>query len=441
MRADAPRNGSHARRWPSRDGWWRRAVLAIPVVGVVLALAGGCHSTEEVKAPPGFDPVQVAEFSRIFRGLPVQPKTGALSDFGHLHQSTSHYFEALPNSATEARSIMERAVAGKVAIRVRGRGHSTHGGSLPAARELLLKTENLRTYSFDAPGTITVESGVSMYGLHLFLQERGFILPVYNDGGFGPSLGGYISASGFGIHSTDHGGFWENVESVDLVDGRGQHLVLFRDHPDFRWLFGSMGQLGLVLRARLKILPQSPDTAYPQGETGMVPLVGNEQWGHEMDRPVFWLTIFTPTKDKEEVQAVLDRFLRGADVLDYNPEGGTISDLGAYTYVIKFREFTPPLMNPHAGDLIAHGVWGFLKKSATEADFFAFERSFHELVTSRPGWTRYIQSEALPPSFDFRAYWGESVYAHFLSLKQKYDPLGLVNGTRVFPASAVANDR
>src|SRR3546814_14173787 len=51
-----------------------------------------------------------------------------------------------------------------------------------------------------------------------------------------------------------HGGFWEHVLSVTLIDGNGRIREIVETDENFPWLFGSFGQLGVLFEAKLRLL-------------------------------------------------------------------------------------------------------------------------------------------------------------------------------------------
>ena len=66
-------------------------------------------------------------------------------------------------------------------------------------------------------------------------------------------MGGFVAAGGFGPGSRTAGGFSNNVAELTMVDGRGRLQRLSRDEALIPWLFGAMGQLGIVVEAQLEV--------------------------------------------------------------------------------------------------------------------------------------------------------------------------------------------
>jgi len=192
-----------------------------------------------------------AAFAEFRPRLREQP----LADFSGLRAGAGVFCEVAPRTAEAVADIVRAAHERGAPLRIRAQGHSLNGATLPAASELVLATRNLRQVRFEAPGTVTAGGGVVLWVLQRFLRRRGFDLPVVNDGYPGPSVGGYVAAGGFGPRSAEHGGFWDNVLGIRLVDGRGELLAVPASDERFPWLFGAMGQLGVVVEAQLAIVP------------------------------------------------------------------------------------------------------------------------------------------------------------------------------------------
>ena len=71
---------------------------------------------------------------------------------------------------------------------------------------LLAMQKEYLTLLSNPDGTLTVGSGITMFGLEQWLNEYGYSLMNRNDGGYGPTLGGYISAGGISNQSGTYGG-------------------------------------------------------------------------------------------------------------------------------------------------------------------------------------------------------------------------------------------
>ncbi|HSA59831.1 MAG TPA: FAD-binding protein [bacterium] len=352
---------------------------------------------------------------------PPSTVSGPLKDFGQLRLSADTYESSHPSSLEEVVALVRKANQSRTPIRVRGKAHSMNGASLPRSRELLILTDRLRGYRFGEPGSITVGAGMGIYELRAFLKDQKFRLPVTNDGQGGPTVGGFIAAGGIGGRSDVHGGFWENVLEMTLVTGAGDVLQIRPGDDLFPWMFGSMGQLGIVVSAKLKIL--GPDPLYPLNEEGTVPPINAGD-----AEPLYWFTLFVPTAELDAAKEAIQRIREThAKTFLYRQD---------YVYPIKFVSFNPPLIFPANMDFVGVGIWG----SPVRPDpslVLAVERDVMSLVAARHAtpYRRYIQSEVVSPGTDYRAYFGDVIYQKFLGLKKKLDPGFLLNCGVVFACS------
>src|SRR5690606_26410081 len=99
-----------------------------------------------------------------------------------LHQGSPDASWIAPASAEEAAEAIRRARAEGRVVRFRGHGHSMNGSSLPRAGDVVLTSQALRGYCFEAPRAVTVGAGAQLWDVHTLLRERGHTLLVANDG-------------------------------------------------------------------------------------------------------------------------------------------------------------------------------------------------------------------------------------------------------------------
>ncbi|HEX5037128.1 MAG TPA: FAD-binding protein [bacterium] len=352
------------------------------------------------------------------RWVPVAPESGPLQDFGRLSSGSAAYEASHPATTDEVAALVRKARASRARIRVRGNAHSMNGSSLPRDGELLVRTDRLRAYRFEEPGTVTVGAGMGMYELRAFLKARKYHLPVVNDGSGGPTVGGYIAAGGIGGQSRFYGGFWENVLEITLVTGTGDVLKIRPGDALFPWMFGSMGQLGIVTQAKLKI--QNSEATYPLGESGEIPAVpvgGAER--------LYWFTLFVPAPELDAANELIRKIKQDhAETFNYKQD---------YVYPIKFFAFNPPLVFPAQRDFVGVGLWGYPATPGGSA-LMDVEKDVMEAVRAHreAPYRRYIQSEPVAPNTDYRDYFGAAVYDEFLAIKKRLDPDFLLDCGTVF---------
>lgn len=375
---------------------------------------------------------QAEALRELFAEFRPSVRERPLGDFSGLRAGTEVACELAPRSAEAAARIVRAACERSVPMRVRAQGHSLNGSSLPARGELLLGTRNLRHVRFEEPGTVTAGAGVVLWILQHFLRRRGFDLPVLNDGYPGPSVGGYLAAGGFGPRSARYGGFWDNVREVRLLDGRGEARVSKPDDPLFPWLFGSMGQLGIVVDAKLAIVAADAAGAppYPQGTTLTVPELVQPKIPPEYavgeDESLFWFTLFVRDERLAEAHADLKALEQR--------HRGTLRFQQRYNYPIRSRGLMPPLLYPEARPITATGAWGWLgdKSGAGKQRLLAFDSDFMEVAASRPWYRRYVQSELAAGAQTYERCFGAATCARLRELKSELDPRALFNPGSVF---------
>lgn len=345
-------------------------------------------------------------------------------DFGRLKKSSSCYLEAWPSNTQEVSQLIKIAYAYNLPIRTQGAAHSENGSSLPRRFELLIHTSQLNRVSFDHLGTITTGTGIPIAFLKLFIKnETNYILPVANGGGIGPTVGGFISASGMNESSEYYGGFWENVNSITLVTGNGKILVLKKDNPIFKYLFGSMGQLGVITEAELHLLPNIHKPVLSTLESTnqiQFPISDGNFWKKEkIIKPVYWLNVLVPpnklTEAKQDLQTLQNKY---PHAMLYMP---------IYQWNITFINFMPPLLYNENSDFIAMGIWGTQSiYPDSQEQLNKLNTDFTHLIMEKK-YKRYIQAEPAGTPDLYKQYFPEETYKQFKHIKTVLDPKFLFN--------------
>lgn len=333
-------------------------------------------------------------------------------------------FESVAPLDVEAlQSLVVDANRQRRPIRIRGNGHSMNGLAVPRQGELVITMEHFCRFRSADRRTVTVGAGAAVWDLHRALHAYDLGLLVYNDGNAAaPSVGGFMAAGGFGAASHRHGGFWNTVLEVTLITGAGEIRVLRPDDPEFPWLFGSMGQLGIAVDLKLKVEPLRRGGSaphHPQGSPS--PQLHDERVhrSHPVWPPVVWFTVLVPLERGKEARDRLTRI----GVRHRHAWCG----LWPYSYLLRFCGFNPPLVHHHQGPLCAVGIWGHAGRRGFDWPAVdAIDAAVGELVASEPEYRRYVQAERTSSDFDYANCFGESVFQRFRHLKQQLDPLGLL---------------
>jgi FAD/FMN-containing dehydrogenase len=340
-----------------------------------------------------------------------------LLDTGARVRGAAPYNEVIPTTLAEVQDVVGAAFRQGVPLRIRGRGHSMTGASLPRSGELLLRTEGLRGHRFLGEGAVVAGAGLVLDDLRRIVEAKDLRLPVHNAGGPGPTVGGFLAAGGFGEGSARHGGFWETVLEVTLVDGTGKVRRVRPGERLFPWLFGSMGQLGVFVETTIRLVRPSSR-----------PPVGTQEGGAEGPRDPegpYWLTLF-----------VRDERLPGAlaDLESLRSQYATrLSARPVRRYPVRFLRLAAPLVFPEDTSFTALFTSWTIRPGAGSGDLEGLVAELDALVARTPGYRRYVQSDLRPRGFDHSRYFGGRVFARFAELKRELDPQRLLNRGEVFP--------
>jgi FAD/FMN-containing dehydrogenase len=392
----------------------------------------------------------------------------AISDYGKLYATWDPYSVRTPADTNEVSRIVADARQQRVSIRVRGSAHTFSGAAIPRAGETLIKTQGLDRFLFDRSGTVLAGSGAIAWDVRDLVEHHGLQMPVYNGGWAGPTIGGYLSAGGMGLRvppadreqwlatpiherppllsiSETHGGFWEHVAEVTMVDGTGLVHHFSESDDEFPWLFGNFGQFGIVTEVRLKLL--GDQRSYPFALEGRVPRVQTDDPSINDDladprgnRILFWFSYLVSPAQEDAAWSELRGWVeRHAPFL--TPQGGWVGpsingqEIG-YRYQVTHRRFHPPLVYPHQEDFILMGLMATFDGVGTAASderILALERDFVSIALGK-GYRLYPQAENIGRGIDYAAYYGPAIYATFHQLKQRFDPDGIINPGVVFPS-------
>jgi hypothetical protein len=338
-------------------------------------------------------------------------------DYGGYHRGHNDFTSIRLTNLTNLVDSILLANENGTAFRVRGNGHSMNGSALPRSGEILFESKGCNHYHFSDEGYVTVGAGSAIWDVNEMLTEFGFELLVINDGGqAAATVGGYLNAGGFGAGSAVHGGFWESVAAVVLVTGGGQLLEITPEDELFPWLFGSMGQLGVIFEVKLRIQTKVGGTLqYPKDVSGNVQKSLAIEWPS-----ILWYTFFVPVDvEHQALQDISEIATRHQSLWRERPP---------YRYDVAFYNFNPPLIFNRQESFVAIGIWG-TKPSKLGFDFnkvMQLECDLQKLVSQRPLYYRYIQTELMFENFDLSMHFGTEVYRQFVELKKKLDPKNLL---------------
>ena len=237
----------------------RRTFLGASLAAAAAAVAF-CPETRAWGSPgPG-----TISIPHLDGQLLSDPATLALAgdDFGHIvHKS--------PNAVLVPASVDDivRAVkfARKHGIKIGaarglgdGQSHSTQGQAQVQAG-ILIDMSGLRTIHEVNAGDALVDGGVRWIDLLTVTVPLGKSPPTLTDY-IQLSVGGTLSVGGIGGQAFRHGLQVDNVIELDVVTGKGDLVnCSATKHPLlFNSVRGGLGQFGIIVRARVKLVPVAP---------------------------------------------------------------------------------------------------------------------------------------------------------------------------------------
>lgn len=176
--------------------------------------------------------------------------TELLSGWGRATATAGHVRDV---EGAEAVSHAVRSADGR-GVLVRGLGRAYGDAALNAGGTLLRLPRSAPVPVPGPDGTVTVAAGTSLGALLDAVLPHGWFVPV-TPGTRHVTVGGALAADVHGKNHHRDGTFGAHVESLTLVDGTGEVRVLERGDPLLGAVLGGMGLAGVVLSARVRLLP------------------------------------------------------------------------------------------------------------------------------------------------------------------------------------------
>lgn len=173
-----------------------------------------------------------------------------------------------PATTSEVVAIVGLCNERGVAIVPQGGNTGLVGGSVPLAGELLVNLGRLSTIEPTAPqaGFLTAGAGVTVADLQRAARSHGWEYGVDLASRDTATLGGTIATNACGTRAVRYGDTRRQVTGIELVTGTGEvvsnlHGAL-RDNTGYHLpsiVTGSEGTLGIVTRARIRLVPGYPN--------------------------------------------------------------------------------------------------------------------------------------------------------------------------------------
>jgi FAD/FMN-containing dehydrogenase len=248
----------------SRRNFLRGALATVAVAGfdahfrswvTAAELASGRVKTAE--GFPSFDGQLLTDEASL---------AAAADDYGHyIHRRPMAVLR--PGSEEDVARLIRFAREHNIQVAARGQGHSTHGQAQVAAG-VVIDMSSLATIHEINPGDVLVDAGVLWSDLLRQTLPQGVAPPTLTDY-IDLSIGGTLSVGGVGAQAFREGPQVSNVLELVVVTGRGKTLTVIPTPLRGR-LFDAaragLGQFGVIVRARLRLVPVQPSTRFYQAK-------------------------------------------------------------------------------------------------------------------------------------------------------------------------------
>jgi FAD/FMN-containing dehydrogenase len=377
---------------------------------------------------PELSPAATAQLEKQGAKLSHTPQT----DYARIHHSSNCYLEAWPTTTIQMSALVKTAYQLHIPIRTQGGSHSQNGSSLPQQSELLIHTNALNTIKLLSPNEILTGSGVPVAIINQYIADYDMKIPVFNDGQTsGPTVGGFISAGGVHPASSIYGGFWDQVNEITLVSGNGKIFHVRTGDSLFPWLFGSMGQFGIITEAKLKTISTNfnvnEKSKFKAGAQLRIDFKNNGGRYHlesKNAQSILWLVLFVAPDQLNEAMNDLSQL--------ENKYGTAMQYAPLLQYMINTQS-APPLIFKNKNSFYLITIWGNkINNAANLAQFEQLNNDYAKLAASKK-YNRYIQAEFPGSPEIYKEYFNNTVYTDFKKIKSQMDPEFLFNAGSVFP--------
>ncbi|HEX4494646.1 MAG TPA: FAD-binding protein [Thermoanaerobaculia bacterium] len=243
----------------SRRNFLRGALAAAAVAGFDVPLQSWVSAAELAGGR-----AQAAEGFPHFDGQLLfddASLTAAADDFGHeIHRRPRAVLK--PRSVSDVVRMIGFTSRHGIQVAARGQGHSTLGQAQVAAG-VVIDLSTLATIHEINDHDALVDAGVRWSDLLRRTLPMGLAPTTLNDY-IELSIGGTLSLGGVGAQSFRRGPQVDNVLELTVVTGRGELLTCSpgRNRQLFDAVRSGLGQFGVIVQARVRLVPALPETRY-----------------------------------------------------------------------------------------------------------------------------------------------------------------------------------
>src|SRR5215211_675695 len=185
-------------------------------------------------------------------------RAAAADDFGHLiHRQPLAVLK--PGSVNDVVELIRFARRNNIQVGARGQGHSTQGQAQVEAGVVVDMTTLATVHEINATNAL-VDGGIRWLDLLAQTIPQGLTPPVLVDF-LELTVGGTLSLGGIGSQAFRFGPHVDNVLELQVVTGEGELVSCSRAHNTelFDAARSGLGQFGLIVRARVQLIPAPPN--------------------------------------------------------------------------------------------------------------------------------------------------------------------------------------
>jgi FAD/FMN-containing dehydrogenase len=173
-----------------------------------------------------------------------------------------------PGSTDEVAAVVRACSGAGVAIVPQGGNTGLVGGSVPRGGEVVVSLGRLRSLGPVELGAVTVGAGVTLVALRAHAAAAGWAFGVDLGARDSATIGGMIATNAGGVNVLRHGPMRQQLLGIEAVLADGSVIQrlsgLRKDNTGYDLaglLCGSEGTLGIITRARLRLVPPLPARA------------------------------------------------------------------------------------------------------------------------------------------------------------------------------------
>jgi FAD/FMN-containing dehydrogenase len=175
-----------------------------------------------------------------------------------------------PGSTDEVAGVVRACRGHGVGIVPQGGNTGLVGGAVPVADEIVLSLERMTAIEDvnDVAGQLTVQAGAPLSAAQTVARAAGWEYGVDISARDTATIGGNIATNAGGLRVLHHGDTRRQVTGVEFVSGAGDVITdlsgTLRDNTGYHLpslLCGSEGTLGIVTRARVRLVPHLTERA------------------------------------------------------------------------------------------------------------------------------------------------------------------------------------